>query len=1485
MVVFVKFMSKFGRQVALVAYAASFLFTGPSTTLHADLIDYGSYEYDTDSGILLIRNDVTFSDFTSKATTRDFDTKGYPQLSIGGTFITGTIDSLNVTLSPGSRLVQTGSGDPGIDMGIGLDADSAAIQAAGRVVFAGSQGMSLTSSSFAIGTEIFFLNTSGAMSQGSALTSAGQISLQYSSALSVQNSNIVAGGEFTVYDHSSMQAASSSITAAQLFAVLDAAHVNLSQGSSGVTPYTLVGMSEQAFFVATIPGASFDSTIAYFVDGSLNIDNSTWSTQTLGVGIDGTGSLNVLNGGTLFSSLTSGVGILPTSVGHMAFDGLETTWGHTGTFGLGVQGIGTLAMSNSAMATIAGNLIVGQTAGSQGTLTLNGSLSPHSPEFQTKLFAGPTTIGLGGAANVVIDQGAQWTTSGSGAAAVLSTSTAQLLVTGQTSSWKHTGDFTLASFGQATLAIQDTATATIQGNLTTAQFSGSNATFSVNTGATAMVSGTLTAAQSAGSQAALTVVGAGSQLTTGQVVIGSSGTASVLIENGGQWNTSGTSSVGLVSAGSGHVTVAGDDYNAYSLWTHTGALAFGLQGQASLTVANAGRVVITDSFTAAQQSTGSASINVDGGQLQANRVTIGGSGSANVLIQNAGHWITTGTSSAAAATTGLASLTIDGTGSFWSHTGQMILADQGQAQLTLSNTAVVTIAGQLIAASQANSQATIAINSVDVTHGSVLSADSLVLGDAGIASLTIDAGSQLRTLGAGGVDIGRGATGSGTATVTGGIEIGWQAGDMRIGGAGYGSVTVLDGASLSASSIVLGQSASGTGSLSIGQSSSDVGAVSVLSAGSLVVGSSGSGAMTVQNGAVATNAGAILGDNFDSHGAVTIDGAQLTSTAPLIVGHFGTGIVNVLDNGVMSTNETSVGSGVFSAGTVTVAGARWSNSGTMYVGYYGGGAVNALAGAIIEAGQIVVGSATSNATTISNEFFPVYDFSPIQGVGAITVSGSGSTLTLSQLSLGAGGGFGSLSVFDGTVTSTGAVFGSSTQVLAHFDTFDNSSRYATAVGGGSATISGAMGRWYNAGNLFLGGDGGSSGVGTLTIQNGAIADAKDTYLGYLPGATGGIVVTSTGILDVSALIVANQGSGELDVVNGGQVISRTGASIAAGAGASGIVNVTGTAGLDSFLRPINSIWSDTGDVYVGGSAAGPGGTGSLTIGAGGVVDILGNMKLWTDGALNLTGGTLNVRDLDVRLGHFNFTSGTLNVSESFTRADSLPVQVNQGQTLANNGYLAGTVVVNDHGIVKGNGTFDTLAVNFGGVVSPGNSPGTMTDSTTSWSMGGQYTWEINQLASNGGVPGGGAEHVGWDLWNTGILEIIPGFKIEIDSLQTDNTAGPLNGWDSSQSYQWLIASSSNDAFTASAVSGLTLDYLTQFAANNLLNGGTFYLEGSVDGSQLFLDFSPAAIPEPTAIALGATAISMLFWRLRRKPQPPDAGCSPADEMTCESRRL
>ncbi|HWA97990.1 MAG TPA: autotransporter-associated beta strand repeat-containing protein [Pirellulales bacterium] len=358
-------------------------------------------------------------------------------------------------------------------------------------------------------------------------------------------------------------------------------------------------------------------------------------------------------------------------------------------------------------------------------------------------------------------------------------------------------------------------------------------------------------------------------------------------------------------------------------------------------------------------------------------------------------------------------------------------------------------------------------------------------------------------------------------------------------------------------------------------------------------------------------------------------------------------------------------------------------------------------------------------------------------------------------------------------------------------------------------------------------------AGTISGTSGGLNSTNDFDLrnGYVGAALGGSVgLTKSDAAGTVTLAGANGYSGATSVNAGtlfvsGSLANTSGVTVASGAAlaGNGSINTASTYTFNSGIMAMSG--ATLGNVVVAGTTQ------------------------WT-GTANATSVTIaSGASLDVATGGVLTTSSTLDVA---------------GSTLVNNGAVHASVTVESYGVLKGNGSFDTVTVGSNGYVNPGNSPGTMTDSTTNWN-GGTYVWEINQLSAaqaGGTFSGTAGANPGWDLWNTGTLAINGSFVLQLHSLTLSNADGVLDGWNPNHSYDWLIATSTNDAFTNAAITNLTIDQTAFVNAGNSLAGGYFHLLGGSGGQDLILEFT--AVPEPGTLGLAAMAAGALVVRMRRR---------------------
>jgi T5SS/PEP-CTERM-associated repeat protein len=238
--------------------------------------------------------------------------------------------------------------------------------------------------------------------------------------------------------------------------------------------------------------------------------------------------------------------------------------------------------------------------------------------------------------------------------------------------------------------------------------------------------------------------------------------------------------------------------------------------------------------------------------------------------------------------------------------------------------------------------------------------------------------------------------------------------------------------------------------------------------------------------------------------------------------------------------------------------------------------------------------------------------------GTLIVSGSGTVLNKSrQLTVGSSG-TGTVMIENGAhVTSSvsgfaSAIIGSGTSAS------------------GSVTVTGAGSQWTNTGQVWVG----LSGSGALTIADGAEVTSNDAEIARGSGSNGNVTITGLNAswnVGNAGFVLGSSGTGELTISDGGQLSNGLGVIGNAASGA-GTALVTGA----------GSTWTNA-NLGIGGNISTSGGTGSLSVTDGGQVNVAGTVKLWSNGALTLDGGSITTGSFDATLGSFSHRNGVLTV--------------------------------------------------------------------------------------------------------------------------------------------------------------------------------------------------------------------------------------------------
>lgn len=296
---------------------------------------------------------------------------------------------------------------------------------------------------------------------------------------------------------------------------------------------------------------------------------------------------------------------------------------------------------------------------------------------------------------------------------------------------------------------------------------------------------------------------------------------------------------------------------------------------------------------------------------------------------------------------------------------------------------------------------------------------------------------------------------------------------------------------------------------------------------------------------------------------------------------------------------------------------------------------------------------------------------PYLGAAQLTVSESATVTEASYAQIGASANSaGSVTVDTGAVWSIGNSAGE-----VGFLNVGN-------FGAGSLLISNADGSTVaNGGTVLVGGGGTVTVNGTVQTVNFAID------IGHHSGSTGSVTVTGSGsyLQAENAVVVGDQGSGTLDIQNGGTVHAvynlNIGGSSTAAAGGIGTLSVTGSGTLQ--VGTHLDVWAQS-TLSVDNASGVMIGTGA-SYGAGNI-DIATAGTLYGDGLVSAAGTIVNDGTIAAtNNGNFSSsTGGTLELAASL--GGSGQVDIATGTTLKLDGAIVGTAQT----ITFGAGTGMTL---------------------------------------------------------------------------------------------------------------------------------------------------------------------------------------------------
>ncbi len=785
-------------------------------------------------------------------------------------------------------------------------------------------------------------------------------------------------------------------------------------GSSGSVNVSGTWINSGRLYVGRDGGASLSIYEGGYVSSSddsliggnatVTVSGGTWSALNLFVSNGGLGIL-FLNGGYISNGSSyignaSGYGVAMVSSG---------TWSNINNLYLGHEGMGTLLVGEEGVVTAGGTTFVAYSAQSSGTLGLFGSA-----ESRGILVTGQIVRGDGAAATLLLNGGLLRALRNE--SDFLSNFQPGEIIIDEEGVYIDTNGFDIginsSLGGNGLLVKQGEGNLTMPGHIGSTVVESGKLTISSNSvvsqGTLVVKNGTLVSYEnqingadviigSGSGNSGSAIITGGTWSNTGFFNVGQSGTGTLIV-NGARLTTSSYSDIGYDS-GTGSVIITNGTWNGYGFRvgysTGTGSLTIeqsyiangsrvyigynygagsvtitdsvfenvldlyvGQRAQGTLTI-NSGTVSARDVILGFLS--GTATLNMNGGTLRANSLTVGLSGYVTFLL-NGGlvvtERVTVGESASYAQTitlsgfgdnrgtletgvfskyNGTATVEFDGgvlrarnhRGSFLYgfQPGEIILKEGGayfdSNGFDIGINSSLDGSGPLVKLGEGNLTLN-AINTytgnTEIKGGSLTVSPNATINSGTIlvhnGSLAINGGTLFNDESTIGTDV----LFSANAILAGGS---WTTNILNVGANGTGELTIGGESFLNSTSSYLGRNAGSSGIVKI--------TGGTWNTPHLYIGEGGTGSLSVEGGFVSSE-DAILGNSSDSHGSVIVTGGTFKQQSSLTIGKDGSGELS-LDGGHISSRVTYIGSAggttLTSFGTVIINSGTWEGD-TLY---------------------------------------------------------------------------------------------------------------------------------------------------------------------------------------------------------------------------------------------------------------------------------------------------------------------------------------------------------------------------------------------------------------------------------------------------------------------------------------------------------------------------------------------------------------------------
>ncbi|WDH90646.1 autotransporter domain-containing protein [Pseudomonas chlororaphis] len=546
-----------------------------------------------------------------------------------------------------------------------------------------------------------------------------------------------------------------------------------------------------------------------------------WHTdQQLIVGDTGFGKLDISNGGRVVNTSGASIGNAASGVGEVSVSGKDSWWSNTEDLYVGVAGSGSLTIKDGGKVVNMHDVSIGNAAGSVGKVSVSGKDSLLTSHDVLR-------VGVAGSGSLTIKDGgtvfSTYSSIGDGPEG-------QGAVTVSNGALQNSADVFVGKQGKGALTVEDGGQVTsyrsfigqAQGSTGTAIVSGqdslwSNKSLFVGYGGSGSLSirdgGKVTntngiLGSAAGSQGEVLVSGPGALWENKEgVSIGDLGEGTLRIENGGTVSSQ-PGDIGRAVGSVGRVSVTGPgslwNINRIDNWWGEGRLNVGNAGTGTLEIKDGGKVTGGNiHIGSGAQGDGSVTVSTGGRLVLRENLVVGAGGTSKLSIENGGVVESFRGIVGDHRTKGKGTVSVSGPGSTWTTSSSLSIgsdyAGGNEGTLTIDNEGKVFSEGAVAIGGKKGT------GTVHVTRKGALSASLLLVGlppgdsaPDGNSSLTIDSGGKVETREA----LVNANQQAAEVTVTGKNSI-WSVTQLNVGLVGSGIVNVVNGGTLSAGLIKL----------------------------------------------------------------------------------------------------------------------------------------------------------------------------------------------------------------------------------------------------------------------------------------------------------------------------------------------------------------------------------------------------------------------------------------------------------------------------------------------------------------------------------------------------------------------------------------------------------------------------------------------------------------------------------------------------------